>query len=53
MSTCYCDGPAHQYDPSWCGAGRARGGVPIDKRIAAAELELRAARLRAQADFES
>ncbi len=51
MTTCSCDGPPHLYDPKWCGAGRATGsGEPINKRLAAAELELRAARLRAEAD---
>lgn len=51
MSMCVCDGPPHRYSPSWCGAGKlARDGGPIDKRIKAAELELRAARLRAEAE---
>lgn len=51
MSVCVCDGPPHPYDPSWCGAGkRSRDGGPVDKRVEAAELELRAARLRAEAD---
>lgn len=52
MSTCYCDGPAHTYSPGWCRAGRGRDGRPIDKRLAAAQLELQAAQLRAEADVE-
>jgi hypothetical protein len=50
MTTCHCDGPAHTYTPGWCRSGRDRDGNPINKRIAAAELELRAAQLRAEAD---
>ena len=52
MTTCYCDGPGHEYRASWCGEGRGRDGKPIDKRIAAVKAELRAARLAAEADEE-
>lgn len=52
MSVCYCDGPAHTYSPGWCREGRGRDGKPIDKRIAAARLELQAAQLRAEAEAE-
>lgn len=24
MATCWCDGAAHTYDPSWCQAGRVK-----------------------------
>lgn len=55
-SMCSCDGPPHTYDPKWCGAGVKSGSgsrqEPIDKRIAAAQLELRAAQLRAEAEAE-
>ena len=50
MATCYCDGPAHAYSPSWCRAGRGNGGKPINKSIAAAQLELQAAQMRAEAE---
>jgi len=50
MSNCHCDGPPHAYSPGWCGAGRGDDGHPINKRIAAAQLELRAAQLRAEAE---
>lgn len=52
MATCWCDGPAHTYDPSWCRAGRNQDGKPINKLIAAAQLELQAAQLRAEAEAE-
>lgn len=52
MTTCYCDGPGHVYKASWCGAGRGIDGKPINKRIAAAKAELRAAELAAEADEE-
>ena len=56
MSMCSCDGPPHTYSPSWCGAGvKSDSGPrrePINKQIAIAELELRVARLRAQAEAE-
>lgn len=55
MTMCSCDGPPHHYNPSWCGAGVKSGTPnrePINKRLAAAELELRATRLRAEAEAE-
>ena len=55
MTTCHCDGPPHAYDPKWCREGvQVSNGVrtPINKRIAAARLELQAAQLRAEADRE-
>ncbi len=52
MSVCYCDGPGHQYKASWCQEGRDDHGQPINKSIAAARLELRAAQLRAEAAEE-
>lgn len=52
MTTCHCDGPPHPFRPSWCGSGRGRDGRPINKLRAAAELEVRAAQLRAEASAE-
>jgi hypothetical protein len=52
MSTCHCDGPPHTYSPGWCRAGRDGNGKPINKNLAAAQLELQAAQLRAEAEAE-
>lgn len=53
MSTCVCDGPPHAYDPSWCGEGKRAGDrEPINLDIAAARLELEAAKLRARATYK-
>lgn len=50
MPMCSCDGPSHVYDPSWCGEGKRTGDrKPINSDMAAARLELEAAKLRAQA----
>lgn len=52
MATCHCDGPPHAYTPSWCRAGRGADGRPINKVLAAAQLEVQAAQLRAEAESE-
>ncbi len=50
MTLCICDGPAHLYSPGWCREGKDSQGAPINKLIAAAQLELKAAQLRAESN---
>jgi hypothetical protein len=35
VTTCHCDGPPHEYKPSWCGVGKGDDGKPIGTTVAA------------------